>query len=472
MEIVVILAVLLIGGAVTYVVLGARRRKRTAVAQSESLAQIDALETEAGQALVRADERLRLASDELGFITAEFGDQVIERFRAALADARTSLAEAFRLNQLLHDEKPDTPDERQSMSQGILARCSELEKTLGDQTESVAKLRDSMRGLPDAVASARRAITQATERIEPARRSLDGASERYAESALRSVAPNVDQAERLLEFSERSLQIAEQKHAEHLAIPASKALTVARESISRAEGLLRAVNDFEMEALSAESTLAAVLEDSRNDIIAAREISNPPTDLHPAVERLRQVTDAVAEQRGKRDPFETLSRLREANSALDAITSRIAEKRENAERMRTQLPTAIDDAERQIAAATNIIDEYQAPVGPDARTRLAEACRVLDSARLESDAVTAVPAARRAADLASEAARLAHNDIQQGGMYGVPGGYGPPGGAYGRGGYGRGGYGRGGLGGSGMLTGILGGMVVGGLLDDMGDIFD
>ncbi|GAB2527965.1 hypothetical protein [Paramicrobacterium agarici] len=471
MEIVVILAVLLVGGAVTYFVLGSRRRKRALTERQQASAQIDALEVEAGQALVRADERIRLADDELGFITVEFGEQVISQFRSALADARGSLTEAFRLNQLLHDEKPDTPDERRSMSQGIVRHCSNIETTLGEQTAAVSKLRESMRGLPDAVVSARGDIATVRERVEPARRALAAASDRYAESALRSVAPNVEQAERLIEFSERSLQIAEEKHSERLAIPASKALTVARESVSRADGLLRAVSDFEMEALSAESTLAAVIEDSRGDIIAARKVTERPADLGPAIERLRHETDAVSQQTGKRDPFETLSRLRDANSALDAIMDRITQKRNDEGRMRSQLPHAIDDAERQIAAATNIVDNYQAPVGPDARTRLAEARRMLDAARTESDTGTAVANARRAADLASEAARIAHNDIQQGGMYGMPG-YGPQRGMYGRGGYGRGGYGRGGLGGGDMLTGILGGMVVGGLLDDMGDMFD
>ncbi|WP_166982737.1 hypothetical protein [Paramicrobacterium fandaimingii] len=475
MEIVVILAVLLIGGAVAYVILSTRRKRREVASQQQAFAEVDALEVNAGQALVRADERIRLAADELSFITAEFGDEVISRFRAAIADARGSLTEAFRLNQLLHDEKPDTPDERRSMSQGIIQHCSDIESTLGEQADSVSTLRDTMRGLPDAVAAARADIATVREHVEPARRALASASDRYAESALRSVAPNVDQAERLLEFCERSLQIAEQKHEEHLAIPAGKALTVARESVSRAGGLLRAVTDFEMEALSAESTLAAVIEDSRGDIIVARDVADPPSDLRPAIERLRSETESVAQQTVRRDPFETLSRLREANTALDVIMDRITQRTRDAEKLKAQLPHAIDDAERQIAAATNIVDNYQAPVGPDARTRLAEARRVLDSARTDHDNATAVASARRAADLASEAARIAHSEIQQGGMYGMPGGgYGPQQG-YARGGYRRGGMmggGMGGMGGGRMLTGILGGMVVGGLLDDMGDMFD
>ncbi|WP_167132780.1 hypothetical protein [Paramicrobacterium chengjingii] len=471
MEIVVILAVLLIGGAITYLVLSTRRKRREVASQQQVFAQVDALEVDAGQALVRADERIRLAADELEFITAEFGDEVISRFTRAIAGARGSLTEAFRLNQLLHDEKPDTPDERRNMSQGIIQHCSDVEKSLDEQADSVSTLRDTMRRLPDAVAAARADIARVRQHIEPARRALATASDRYAESALRSVAPNVDQAERLIEFCERSLQIAEQKHDEHLAIPAGKALTVARESVSRADGLLKAVADFEMEALSAESTLAAVIEDSRGDIIVARAVTERPSDLDPAIERLRSATESVAQQTGKRDPFETLSRLREANTALDVIMDRITQRTRDAEKLRAQLPTAIDDAERQIAAATNIVDNYQAPVGPDARTRLAEARRVLDSARVEHDTATAVTSARRAADLASEAARLADRDIQQGGMYAM-GGYGHQRGMYGRGGYARGGFGRGGMGGGDMLTGILGGMVVGGLLDDMGDIFD
>lgn len=469
--IVVLLAAILGAGAVAYFVMSKRSKNRALQQRREASAAIDAQVTDAGQALVRADERVRLAGDELGFITAEFGEAVVSRYSGTLAEVRGLLTEAFRINQLLFDEKPDTDDERRQMSQGIVDRCRTIDTRLAEENAYVAGLRDTMRGFPDAVRQMRRDIENVRATVGPARSALEGASGRYAESALRPIAANVEQAERLLEFAERSLTIGEEKQAQNLAVPAGKALGVARESVTRADGLVRAVNDFEMEALKAESTLAAVIDDSRGDLEVARAMPERSAELDKAIGRLQRETDAASRRTGAYDPFQTLSALRDANTALDAVIARISERKADAERLRAQRDNAIADAERQITAAHHLVDDYRAPIGPDARTRLAEAQRMLEQARGEADTQTSLGSARRSASLASEAARLAHEDIQRHtqGFGGMPGGYG--------GGMGpgmRGGFGgrRGGMGGGDMLTGILGGMVIGGLLDDMGDIFD
>ncbi len=54
-------------------------------------------------AIVAADERVRLTSDELDFARAELGDKATEDLAAALDSVRTHLAEAFQLHQLNHD---------------------------------------------------------------------------------------------------------------------------------------------------------------------------------------------------------------------------------------------------------------------------------------------------------------------------------------------------------------------------------
>jgi hypothetical protein len=143
-------------------------------------------------------------------------------------------------------------------------------------------------------------------------------------------------------------------------------------------------------------------------------------------------------------------------------------------------------ARSAVAAADDFIATRRGAVGPEARTRLAEAQRHLDTAgsRAAADPVAALGEAQQADRLAQTALSLAQGDVEQwsqqagyggygpgyGGGYGGPGyggGYGGPGygGGYGPGyggGYG-GGYGRGGGLGRGLGWG-LGGLVLGGLL--------
>lgn len=140
------------------------------------------------------------------------------------------------------------------------------------------------------------------------------------------------------------------------------------------------------------------------------------------------------------------------------------------------LSHAVADAQRQLTVARDVIAGHRGYVGADARTRLAEAESVLtDVHRLGTgpdDRERAVSLARRSADLASQALQLAQGDIdsQRGG--------------YGQGGYGQdswGGYGQGGRqpmgwggapqrsGFGGMAGGILGGMVLGEILEDFFD---
>ena len=132
---------------------------------------------------------------------------------------------------------------------------------------------------------------------------------------------------------------------------------------------------------------------------------------------------------------------------------------------------AIDDADRQLAVARNVIAGHRGWIGADARTRLAESERIrIDLDRFLGTSASAAHAihedhreqamemARRVAYLASEALQLAQRDIdssrpQDPGQWGGPG---------------WGGGGRRG-GGSDVMGGILGGLVIGGLLDGMFD---
>ena len=410
-------------------------------------------------AIVAADERVRLTSDELDFARAELGDKATEDLAAALDSVRTHLAEAFQLHQLNHDEIPDTKEELRTRNARIIQLSEWAEDLLEERTQVLQPKIDAVRRAPETLARVRADRERLAARIPGAREVVDRLSRRYSDSALAQIGGNPDEIEQLLDFAVHTAGVSERRREAGQREQASVALEAATEAVRRAESLLDAVDTFEIEALRAESTLAAVIDDSRNDLIEARQGAQTPA-VTAAMATLQQALSALPASGTRSDPFAALSSLRQANADLDLARERAARPVPS----QLQVEHAIDDADRQLAVARGLITGHRGWIGADARTRFVEAERLRAGLPLgpvaEDQRETALATARRAGSLASEALQIAQRDIEQS----RPNDWG--GNGYGQGG----GYGRGGgMGGGNMVGGMLGGLVIGSLL---GDIFD
>ena len=439
------------------------RRKR----EQEELAAQDAdLARRAEQALVGADERNRTTSDELDFAEAELGASLTADLRKALAAVRTHLREAFQLHQLNHDEIPDTPEELRTRNARILQLCDWAQDLLDEKTSVLAASVAKVRRAPEVIAQVRADAAALSSRIPQTNDSVSRLSARYAESAMHQITASAAEAEQLIAFATHSADISERRRAAKQNEEANLALETATEATRRASALLDAVEDFEIEALRAESTLAEVVADSRGDLIAARTAPQVPA-VADAVSALQAALSALTPSGTPNDPFAELSQLRTANSALDEAIAKARHRAENPLPSIPQVQHAIDDADRQLGVARGLISGHRGWIGADARTRLAEAERLRvdlsDLLPAEETREEALVQARRVAHLASEALQLAQRDIDSS----RPDDQGWGGG----GGYGGGGWGgrpRGGGGGD-IASGILGGLVIGSLLDGMFD---
>ena len=100
------------------------------------------LSKRAGRALVAADERIRVAADELGFAEAQLGAAATTRLNEALVAVHRHLSDAFRLNRLNHDVTPGTTDEVRARYFGIVELCELIEEELD---EHISALADRMR---------------------------------------------------------------------------------------------------------------------------------------------------------------------------------------------------------------------------------------------------------------------------------------------------------------------------------------
>ena len=435
------------------------RRKR----EQEELAAQDAdLARRAEQALVAADERIRTTSDELSFAEAELGESLTADLRKALSAVRTHLREAFQLHQLNHDEIPDTVEELRTRNARILQLCDWAQDLLDEKTSVLAESVAKVRRAPAVVAQVRADAAALSARIPQTNDAVARLSARYADSAMHQITASAAEAEQLIGFATHSADVSERRRAAKQNEEANVALETATEATRRASALLDAVEDFEIEALRAESTLAEVVADSRGDLIAARTAPAVPA-VAEAVAALQAALAALTPAGKPNDPFAELSQLRDANSALDEAIAKARHRAENPLPSIAQVQHAIDDADRQLGVARGLISGHRGWIGADARTRLAEAERLRvdlsDLLPAEDTREAALLQARRVAHLASEALQLAQRDIDssrpQDQDWGGGGGWG-------------GGPRRGGGGGD-LASGILGGLVIGSLLDGIFD---
>lgn len=439
------------------------KRKR----EQETLAAQDAdLARRAEQALVSADERIRTTSDELSFAEAELGGSLTADLKNALIAVRTHLREAFQLHQLNHDEIPDTAEELRTRNARIVQLCEWAEQLLDEKTAVLAESIARVRRAPEVIARVRADAEALNERIPHTRAAVSRLASRYADSAMAQITASASEAEQLIAFAVHGADVSERRRAARQNEEANLALETATEATRRASALLDAVEDFEIEALRAESTLGEVVADSRSDLVAARNAPQTPA-VAEAAAALQNALAALTPAGSRNDPFAELSRLRDANAALDSAIATARHRAEHPLPTMQQVQHSIDDADRQLGVARGLIAGHRGWIGADARTRLAEAERLrADLPALlpaEETREEALAAARRIAHLASEALQLAQRDIdssrpQDQGW----------GGGDGWGGGGWGGGRRGGGGGD-IASGLLGGLVIGGLLDGMFD---
>jgi len=431
-------------------------RKKQRAAQAAEDAEIT---RRASSALVAIDERIRTTSDELVYAEAELGADATKPLRDALAAVRQHLAEAFHLHQLNHDDIPDTSQEIRTRSARITQLCEWAEELLDDRTEALKAPIERARRAPEIITGIRRDVERLTERLPQVRATLDRLATRYSPEALRKVAGNHAEAQQLLEFALHGADVSERRRESGRREQANLALETAIEAVRRATTLIDAVDNYEVEALRAESTLDAIVLDSREDLAAAKDLTSVP-EVAKAMAVLEKELASLAPAGTPTDPFAELTRLREANAALDAIVAKTRERAARPVIPEAHVRHALDDADRQLGVARSVISGHRGWIGADARTRLAEAERIrLDLAWAngptipEDDRERALADARRCGMLASEALQLAQRDIDSSRPQGGPGW----------------GGGAGGRGGGDIMGGILGGLVIGSILDGFFD---
>lgn len=460
--------VLLGGGA--YAVSRVRRRRREAAGppvrrlerpDPHAGVPTEQLQAQASTALLELDEAVKTSQLDLDFARLQYGEEAVAGFTAALAQSRQELTRAFTLRQQLDDEIPEDEPTTRAMLAEMLQLTAAADARLDEQAEAFDQLRDLEKNAPQALEALGPRITALHGRLPADAQRMAELQRRYAPAAIAPVEDNLEQARARLAAAESEVGEARAALDGGAAGAAVGSIRAAEDAVVQTGQLLDAIGRLASDLEAAAQRIPAVRAETEQDLAEARALvaAGDESGLRPQVARaeagLAAAEEAMTTGGGSLpDPFTALRRLEEADIALEQALSVARDAQTRARRAAAALDPALLNARSAIAAAGDFISTRRGAVGPEARTRLAEAQRHLDAATQlgGSEPVTALREAQQAEALATQALQRAQSDVSTWNS-----GFG--GGGYGGGGFGGGfagpGYGRGPDLGSLVLGGIL-----------------
>ena len=392
--------------------------RRRSGAQPSSASGLSALRTRANILLVRADEAVTAGEDELGFAVAQFGEQRTSRFAESMTDARSKLAEAFRLQQALDDAVPESAQKKREWTLQIAALCEAAIAEVAGQDRDFSRLRGAEADSPARISDLRARVEAARARLTDAASSLAAMRSEYAPALLGADDP-VAAATAALDSATESLDDAGTRLAPSGVNTVSGLLEDAEGSLRRATGALDGVDRLSARLAATTSALDSLLTSAESDLAEARVQRDTAPDADSGAAIIRAISDvesargAIAARAGLRDPVADLDALSAAVATLDTALASARNQAQRLEHARVALAGTLVSAHSQIGALKQLVSGGGRSVGAEARTRLAEAERQLMVAEAEADPVEALDAARRAVTHARDGDALAHYDAMQ-----------------------------------------------------------
>ncbi|OCB43651.1 hypothetical protein A5721_23765 [Mycobacterium vulneris] len=396
--------------------------KRVDPTDANALASVplEALDELSRSIVVDVDNAVRTSEAELELAVEEFGAKRTEPFSAALANAKTALAQAFTVRQTLDDDVPETPLQQRQLLTQVVVSAARADHELDVQSQAFEQLRDLVINAPSRLDTMTQQMVDLTARIDPSRQTLDNLHTPFDASALASVETNVDTAKERLAFADSNITTARGL----ISRPATDqtalvdAVRSAESALDQARTLLDAVDSAASDINRALAGLPAAITDIQAGIDQANSLlaqaGTPQADKLGAARDAAKKAADEATANGKADPLGTFTRLTKADAELDQLLAGVHEQQEAAERLARALEQALFTAQSRIKAVSDFIETRRGSIGPEARTRLAEAQRQLQAAEAKraQNPNEAVAHANGASTLAAQAQGLANDDVR------------------------------------------------------------
>lgn len=478
------------GGAYAIARHNRKRRELEAAGVDGSGKQID-IATQAGSALLQADDGVRAAANELEFARLEFGKEATDDFETALASARDKVAQAWEIRKQLEDAVPEPPAQARQMNEQILALTKAAQADIAAQEEKFSELRGLARNAGERLADLKTRVQEIAKQMDTAPAQLDHLAVTYPESALATLRTYPEQVATLLEAANKAIADGEAAVGEGSNSNAAVFARLAEDEIQQARLLASKITNARQSFEDASRMVTEGVRSIQADIADANKLGGQDPNIQALKGKAELV---VAKATGSKvDPFEVSAELADTEQALDAALEGVrdaaanrARNKELAERAGKMARTAIDEADQ-------FVDRYSAWVSERPRTQLAAAKKTFNQAVALSDyqaasqlfnearttAVSALTIAQGDVNTASQRQRRSQGSAMGGNLNSILGGmilgsilsgdgysggfssgsFGGSGGRYygGRGGFGGGGFGGGGSFGGGFRGGSGGG---------------
>ncbi|OBC01955.1 TPM domain-containing protein [Mycobacterium sp. 852002-40037_SCH5390672] len=431
-----VLAGILIALAVLLLVMRYRGRRRRAAAlaaarrvdptDTEALAAVapQALDDLSRELVVDVDNALRTSANELDLAVTEFGEDRTRPFTQAVTNAKAALSQAFTIRQQLDDDTPETPAQRRELLTQVIVSAARADRELESQTEAFEKLRDLVINAPTRLDSLTQQYVELTARIAPAEQGLAGLHNDFSAVALTSVSGNVTAAKERLAFADRNIGNARELASRAVSGRQAglvDAVRAAESALGQARALLDAVDNAANDIQHAVDRLPSTMTDIQHDIKRADELLQKTPNAKTAhTSDLVAARDAAiravesARAGASDDPLGAFGQLTKADAGLNGLLATLAQEQAAAERLNRSLEQALFTAQSRVRAVSDYVDTRRGSIGPEARTRLAEAKRHLQAAedKRSTQPTEAIAHANAASTLAATAQSLANDDAQ------------------------------------------------------------
>lgn len=381
---------------------------------------IDALDDLSRSIVVEVDNAVRTSDNELALAVEEFGTKETAPFSTAVTNAKTTLAQAFNVRQILDDAIPETSQQRRDLLTRVVVAAAKADRELDAQRDAFERLRDLVINAPSRLDAMTQQLVDLTARIGPSEQALAALHNQFSDTALASVAGNVETAKQRLAFADQNIT----NGRELVSRPADRqsglvdAVRAAESALGQARTLLDAIESAGTDINRAIAALPAAIADIQQGINQAGGQLAQGNTAHGAElgaardKAVKAVADAQA--MSGTDPLGAFTELTQADAELDRLLASVAEEREASERLNRAFEQALFTAQSRVRGVSDYIDTRRGSIGPEARTRLAEAVRQLQAAqdKRANKLNEALAHANGAAMLAAQAQQMANADVQ------------------------------------------------------------
>ncbi|WP_204802484.1 TPM domain-containing protein [Mycobacterium riyadhense] len=405
--------------------LAAARRVDPTDARALAAVPLDVLDDLSRSMVVEVDNALRTSSNELALAIDEFGDERTAPFTQAVNNAKAALSQAFTVRQQLDDGTPETPVQRRELLTRVIVSAARADRELESQTEAFEQLRDLVINAPSRLDLLTQQYVELTTRIAPAEQRLAELNNEFGTAALTSVSGNVATAQERLAFADRNITSARELATRAVSGQQTglvDAVRAAESALGQARALLDAVESAANDIRHAVAALPSVIADVQGGIQHANEQLQQAQgnraahtgELIAARDTAARALDNSRSSRGSADPLGMFAQLTKADADLNRLLATLAQQQADADRLNRSVEQALFTAQSRVRAVSDYIDTRRGSIGPEARTRLAEAKRQLHAAtdKQSTNLTEAIAHANAASTLAANAQSLANADVQ------------------------------------------------------------